>query len=114
MTLGATIHRIVRTALFCGILGLLLYLALSALVENPTGAASLPSLFGVSATALLLVLTVQDVTAAWRSGVFPSRGGAVLREREPVWFRVLMLWQTAMIIVLVALLLYLLTLLADM
>jgi len=111
MTLSATIRKIARTALLCSTLGLLLYLVLSALVENPTGAALLPSLFGVPATVLLLVLTVQDVTAAWRSGVFPSRSGVVLREHEPAWFWGLMIWQTAMIVVLVVLLLHVLNLL---
>jgi hypothetical protein len=113
MTLGATIRRIVRTALLCGTLGLLLYLALAGIVENPTGAALLPSLFGVIATAPLLVLTVQDVTAALSSGVFPGRTGAVLREREPAWFWALMIWQTAMIFALMALLLYTLSLLIE-
>jgi hypothetical protein len=91
------IRRIARTALLCGTLGLLLYVVLAAIVENPTGAALLPSLFAVPATVLLLILTVQDVTAAWRTGVFPSRSGAVLREREPVWFWGLMIWQVEIV-----------------
>lgn len=111
--MGPIIRKFARTALLCGTLGLLLYLALAAIVDNPTGAALLPSLFGMPACALLLVMTVQDVTGAWRTGMFPSRGGVVLREREPAWFWGLMIWQTAMIVVLVALLLYLLTLLVD-
>lgn len=111
--MGTIIRQIVRTALLCGTLGLLLYLALAGIVENPAGAALLPPLLGVAGTMLMLPLTAQDVISAWRSGAFPGRGGVVLREREPVWFWGLMIWQTAMVFALAVLLLYLLTLLAE-
>jgi uncharacterized protein YacL len=84
--MGTVFRRVAGTALLRGTLGLLLYLLLAAVAENPTGAALLPLLFGMLAAVLLLVLTVQDVTSAWRSGVFQSHSGAVLQEREPAWF----------------------------
>lgn len=111
--MNAVLRQVVRTALLCGALGLLLYLALAFAAESPVFSAWLPPLFGAGAAALLLVLTVQDVTSAWRTGEFPSRSGRVLRDREPVWFRVLMIWQSAAIVALVALLLYCLTLVMD-
>jgi len=111
--MDTVIRQIVRTALLCGALGLLLYLTLASAVRSPAFSTLLVPLFGVSGAALLLVLTVQDVTSAWRTGEFPGRGGRVLRDREPVWFWALMIWQTAAIVALAALLLYCLTLLMD-
>lgn len=109
--MGTIIRQIVRTALLCGALGLLLYLALAAAVRSSAFSTLLVPLFGVGGAALLLVLTVQDVTSAWRTGEFPSRSGRVVRDHEPVWFWGLMIWQIAAIVALVALLLYSLVLL---
>lgn len=111
--MGQMIRQIARTALLCGALGLLLFLALDAAARTPVGSTLLVPLLGAAGAALLLVLTVQDALSAWKTGIFPSRGGAVLREREPVWFRVLLIWQILLIVMLAALLFYLLTLLED-
>jgi hypothetical protein len=111
--MGTIIRQIARTALLCGTLGLLLYMALAWVAETPIGTTLLAPLLGLAAAVALLIPAVQDAISAWRSGIFPSRGGAVLREREPIWFLALMIWQIMLIVMLVALLLYLFTLLPD-
>jgi hypothetical protein len=111
--MGAIIRQIARTALLCGTLGLLLYLALGSVAETPAGTTLMPPLLGLAGTAFLLVTTARDTISAWKSGIVPSRGAAVLREREPIWFQALIVWQIMLIVMLIALLLYLFTLLAD-
>ena len=108
--MGQTVLRIARTVLLCGTLGLALYLVLAGLAETPAGTKLLPRFLGLVGAAFLLVLTVQEAISAWKTGLFPSRGRAVLREREPNWFRVLLIWQILLIVMLAALLSYLLAL----
>ncbi len=111
--MGDVICQIVRTALLCGTLGLLLYLALAFVVESPGFAPLLPALLALAASVVLLVLTWRSLVLALRTGEFPSRGRVITREREPAWFWSSAIWYGVASLCLLALARYSFSLLTD-
>ncbi len=110
---GEIIRQIVRTALLCGALGLLLYLVLAFVVESPGIAPLLPALLALAASLVLLVLTGRSLVLALRTGEFPSRGRVITRERELSWFWGSVIWYGLCALCLLALARYSLSLLID-
>lgn len=96
-------RRIARTAMLCGALGLLLYLALAMASDDPITAPVL-GLAGAGAIGAQLFGLLRD---AWRGGVMPDRLGAgTSRAANPVWYWGSMLWYGACLMGLVALALF--------
>jgi hypothetical protein len=110
--MGDIISQIVRTAVLCGMLGLLLYLGLAFMVESWL-APLLPAVITLTVSLVGLVLTGQTLIEAWRTYEFPTRGGVITREREPAWFWGSMIWCGAVALCLLGLLSYSCSLLMD-
>jgi hypothetical protein len=76
----AHIFRFVATALQCGALGLLIYIAVSE-------GARYPGLFvgvlGSTISGALAILLTREIAAKLRTGVAPARPLAISRRREP-------------------------------
>lgn len=111
--MGDTIRQIARTALLCGTLGLLLYLALTFVVERPGLAPLLPPVLTLVASVVAISLTGKSLILACRTGEFPSKGRVITKEREPAWFWGFMIWYGAVALCLLVLVQYSLSLLID-
>lgn len=96
------LRQIARTAVLCGALGLLLYLAVSAAVEYPVTA----PLFGLVGATLVGIMTFGLLRDGWRTGQFPDRFGVTTREASPGWYWGSMLWYGACLVALAALALF--------
>ena len=91
--------QIFRTALLCGSLGLVLYLALSSVAESPFAAPAIGLVGSVTLSAVLISLLLY----AWRSGEFPEKFRAVARDSQPLWYWGSMIWYGLAVICLIAL-----------
>jgi hypothetical protein len=107
------LSQIARTAVLCGTLGLLLYLALAFATESPVVAPFLPGAFGLAGSVCMLALTGHTLLSAWRTGEFVTRVSVTSRARDPVWFWSLAIWHGAVALGLLALAQYSFNLLID-
>ncbi|MCO5131394.1 MAG: hypothetical protein M9932_12605 [Xanthobacteraceae bacterium] len=98
--MSEVLRRIAGTAVLCGGLGLLLYLALVTAADEPITAPAL-GFVGAGVVAAQVFHLLRD---AWHSGIMPERPGAgTSRDANPVWYWVSMLWYGACLIGVVAL-----------
>lgn len=75
--------QIGRTALLCGGLGLLLYVALAEASRFPD---MLVPALAAACSGVLSAFLVCEIRDALRTGIAPYRPRAVLRAEEPAWF----------------------------
>jgi hypothetical protein len=85
---GTVLRQVARTALLCGLLGGLLYVAVAAVAGWPFGR----WLMGLVLAAPLAILLGHLVLDALRQGFVPMRGGAVFREARPLAFWSTLAW----------------------
>jgi hypothetical protein len=97
--MSEVLRQIARTAVLCGALGLLLYLALSAAADDPITAPAV----GFAGASVVGVLVFHLLRDAWRSGIIPERSGITSRDANPVWYWGSMLWYGACLLALLAL-----------
>ena len=89
--LGAVLRQLAKTTVLCGALGLLLYGVVAAVAAWPQG----QWLLGLVLAAPLAALIGHYVVGAYRSGIFPQRGGAIQRDAQPLAFWFNMTWFAA-------------------
>jgi hypothetical protein len=89
--LGAVLRQVAKTAVLCAALGLLLYGVVAMVAAWPGGR----WLLGLLLAAPLAALIGHQVIDAYRSGIFPQRGGAARRDTQPLAFWFAMAWFTA-------------------
>ncbi len=97
--MSEVLRRIARTAVLCGALGLLLYLALVTAADDPVTAPAL-GFIGAGVIAAQVFHLLRD---AWHSGIMPERFGITSREANPAWYWGSMLWYGACLVCVVAL-----------
>ena len=97
--MSEVLRRIARTAVLCGALGLLLYLALVTAADDPVTAPAL-GFIGAGVIAAQVFHLLRD---AWHSGIMPERSGITSREANPAWYWGSMLWYGACLVCVVAL-----------
>lgn len=97
--MSEVLRRIARTAVLCGALGLLLYLALVTAADDPVTAPAL-GFIGAGVIAAQVFHLLRD---AWHSGIMPERFGITSREASPAWYWGSMLWYGACLVCVVAL-----------
>ena len=86
--LGAVLRQVVKTAVLCAALGLLLFGMVATVAAWPGG----QWLLALVLAAPLAGLVGHTVFDAYRTGVFPQRGGAARRDAQPVAFWITMAW----------------------
>ena len=101
--------QIFRTALLCGSLGLVLYLALSSVADSAFAAPAIGLVGSIALSSVLISLLLY----AWRSGEFPEKFRAVARNAQPGWYWGSMIWYGLAVICLIALALLSLSNLID-
>ena len=84
--LRTTLRSLAKTAMLCGLLGLILYGAVVLLSQSPS-AGQVAGLVLAAPAAVMLALLVLD---ALRSREFPQRGPVLRRDESPIayWFSI--------------------------
>lgn len=106
----SSIGHILRMALVCGALGLLLYVGLSYAVTLPGFA----QLLGLVLIVALGVIVTGLLRQAWRSGEFPEKSDVLSRQRRPVAYWLAMAWYGAWLIAALGIALLALQMLIDL
>ena len=82
------LRTLAKTALLCGVLGLLLYGAVVQVAAVPGAHLWL----GLILAGIMAAITGHQVLTALRTGQFPLRGPPLLRDRQPIQYWVSVAW----------------------